>query len=166
MNNISQICNLLLEQPYLIRTVPLNVTEELSPSHPDSHSNEQPMPLIQNKHWASMSGHLPQCNFPASNSLNFGHILKQKYDLLLSRQRIFLLFVFLCFGIDKPLQIKPSLAVIFTVGQMLCKEGCSFGSFAVFTDQFKTACFRSIKSYNDKHYHCIVQIMAYTAFQT
>lgn len=123
MSNISQVCNLLLEQLYLIRTVPQNVTEELSTSHPDSHSNKQQMPLIQNKHWASMSGYLPQCNFPASNSLKFGHILKQKYDLQLSRQRIFLLLLFLCFRIDKPLQIKPSVTVIFTVGQILCKEG-------------------------------------------
>lgn len=98
------------------------MTEELSTPHPDFHSNEQQMPLLQSESWASMLGYLLQCNFPASNSLEFGHILKQKYDLLLSRQRI-LLSLCLCFGIDKPLQIKPSLTVIFAVGQMLCKEG-------------------------------------------
>lgn len=145
--------------------MPLNVTEGLSSSHPDSHSNEQQMPLIQSKYWASTSGHLPQCSFPASNSLKFGHILKQKYDLLLSRQRSFLLLVLLCFGIDKLFQIKPSLTVVFSVGQMLCKERPLLVHLQSLPSS-QTAHFCSIKSYSDKHYHCIVQIMAHMAFQT
>lgn len=54
MSNVSQVCNILLEQLYLIRTASPGLTEELSTPHSGSHSHEQQMLPIQNKNWASI----------------------------------------------------------------------------------------------------------------
>lgn len=108
----------------------------------------------------------PSATSPLQTAWSLGTSSNKNMIYCWAGKGFFLLLLFLCFGIDKPLQIKSTLTVIFTVGQMLCKEGPLLVHLQSSTDQFKTACFCSIKSYNDKHYHCVVQIMVYVAFQT